>query len=117
MRNRVEDLIITFSAFGLIIALIVSLGIVGFRLFEPPKTKLIASKVDFGVIQIVVQPGDTLWSIARVQVPNKDPRDVVGSIRYLNQLKSAEIFPGQVLNIETQIDVEPVRLARQSLSQ
>ncbi|MGQ0847223.1 MAG: LysM peptidoglycan-binding domain-containing protein [Sporichthyaceae bacterium] len=46
---------------------------------------------------VVVQPGETLWGIARSADPGRDPRNVVGEIRRLNALPSAEIQAGQVL--------------------
>lgn len=48
-------------------------------------------------VTIVVQPGDSLWSIARRLNTPDDPRKVVGEIRALNQLASALIMPGDVL--------------------
>jgi len=58
----------------------------GFRL--KPQTK-----------QIVVQPGDTLWAIAKAESPETDPRDMIGQIVQLNELGSAKIYPGQVLTL------------------
>ena len=44
-----------------------------------------------------VQPGDSLWSVARRVAPENDPREVVEQIRRLNDLTSAEIQVGQQL--------------------
>ena len=44
-----------------------------------------------------VQPGDSLWSVARRVAPENDPRAVVEQIRRLNELTSAEIQVGQQL--------------------
>ena len=44
----------------------------------------------------VVQPGDTLWSIAERTFPG-DPREGVWELRERNALESALIVPGQVL--------------------
>lgn len=50
-------------------------------------------------VTVVVQPGDSLWSIAtRLNTP-EDPRKIVGEIRALNQLASSRIMPGDVLVI------------------
>ncbi len=46
---------------------------------------------------VVVQPGETLWGIARAAAPDRDPRVTIGAIRDLNALPSAEIQSGQVL--------------------
>jgi len=46
----------------------------------------------------VVQSGDTLWGIARLQVgPNGDPRPVIEDIRRANQLHGRALTPGAQL--------------------
>jgi nucleoid-associated protein YgaU len=47
----------------------------------------------------VIQPGDTLWSIARRSSPSADPRLVVSAIRAANQVDPAALVPGQQLSI------------------
>jgi nucleoid-associated protein YgaU len=48
--------------------------------------------------QVVVQPGDTLWDLAREHSPEgADIRRIVYEIRTLNGLAGAEIHPGQHL--------------------
>ena len=44
----------------------------------------------------VVQPGDSLWTIA-LRISDGDPRDVVGTIEDLNHLDGATIQAGQTL--------------------
>jgi hypothetical protein len=46
---------------------------------------------------VVVQPGQTLWAIARQAAPHRDPRVVVEDIRALNALAGAGIQAGQQL--------------------
>jgi nucleoid-associated protein YgaU len=47
---------------------------------------------------VVVEPGDTLWALAREIDAAADPRAVIGSIVELNGLSSgADIHPGDVL--------------------
>jgi LysM domain len=46
---------------------------------------------------VVVQPGQTLWALARQVSPQRDPRVVVESIRQLNALRGAGIQAGQEL--------------------
>lgn len=46
---------------------------------------------------VVVQPGDSLWSIAGAALPGEDPRSVVLRIRELNGLGDWPIVPGQRL--------------------
>ncbi len=45
-----------------------------------------------------MQPGDTLWEIARAADPAADPRDTIDAIAELNGL-AGPIVPGQQLLI------------------
>ena len=47
--------------------------------------------------QVVVQPGQTLWSIAATADPTADPRDVVQEIMSTNALGSPSIKAGELL--------------------
>lgn len=44
---------------------------------------------------VVVQPGDSLWSIAKELAPKADPRETVMRLRELNGLGNAVVVPGQ----------------------
>ena len=46
---------------------------------------------------MVVQPGDTLWSIAQSAAPNADARTIVQEILQANRLTTANITAGQRL--------------------
>lgn len=46
---------------------------------------------------VVVQPGESLWSIAQAVAPNQDPRSTITSIRDLNSLGTDTVVPGQSL--------------------
>ena len=48
---------------------------------------------------VMVQPGDTLWSIAQRAAPQRDPRQVVDQLRRLNHLNSVALTPGQTLKL------------------
>ncbi|SFE59070.1 LysM peptidoglycan-binding domain-containing protein [Blastococcus tunisiensis] len=50
-----------------------------------------------GESSIVVQPGDTLWSIASSLEGGGDVRAVIDRIQELNDLGGAELLPGQIL--------------------
>jgi len=52
-----------------------------------------------GVQSVVVQPGDTLWSIAAEVAGSGDVRDVVDRIQELNGIQGAVLIPGQVLEL------------------
>ncbi|MCT4565177.1 MAG: LysM peptidoglycan-binding domain-containing protein [Maledivibacter sp.] len=51
-------------------------------------------------IEVVVQSGDTVWDIARELSPkHKDVRRSIYEIGIINDLRSYDIFPGQVIRI------------------
>ncbi|MEW6723595.1 MAG: LysM peptidoglycan-binding domain-containing protein [Bacillota bacterium] len=51
-------------------------------------------------VEIVVEPGDTLWAIAqRYTSPGQDLRELVWELRRINQLPDALLHPGQVLRV------------------
>lgn len=51
-------------------------------------------------LEIVVEQGDSLWSIACALYPHQDPRYTVAVIRDLNGLQNnTTINPGQILHI------------------
>jgi nucleoid-associated protein YgaU len=52
-----------------------------------------------GSSSVVVESGDTLWSIASSVAGSGDVRATVHQIRELNGLTSADIAPGQVLEL------------------
>ena len=47
--------------------------------------------------EVVVLPGESLWSVARTAQPGADPRDTVLQIQQLNQLPDSQVFAGQRL--------------------
>jgi hypothetical protein len=47
--------------------------------------------------QVVVAPGETLWSIAARVAPERDPRTVVARIRDLNGMSTGDVRAGQTL--------------------
>lgn len=52
-----------------------------------------------GYVTVVVQPGDTLWSIAKAAKPGTDPRNYVQRIIDLNSLDGAGVRVGQALSL------------------
>jgi LysM repeat protein len=48
---------------------------------------------------VVVQPGDSLWTIAVRALPGSDPRDVVGELKSINHLSNADLAVGQRLRL------------------
>jgi hypothetical protein len=49
--------------------------------------------------QTVVQPGESLWAVARRVAPGHDPRAVIDQIADLNGLQTSELRAGQLLVI------------------
>lgn len=48
---------------------------------------------------VVVQPGESLWSIATDIAPDSDPREVIMRIREMNNLGADHVHPGQSLAV------------------
>ena len=48
-------------------------------------------------VSVTVQPGESLWEIAAINAPDRDPRDVIADILELNHLDSGRVVPGQLL--------------------
>ncbi len=46
-----------------------------------------------------VEAGDSLWSIASEQHPDRDVRETVSLIRSINGIDGSLIYPGQVLEL------------------
>jgi LysM repeat protein len=51
------------------------------------------------VRHVVVQPGQTLWSIAQQVAPGADPRGTVGQLERLNGLAGPQVYPGEALRV------------------
>ncbi|MEG2323138.1 MAG: LysM peptidoglycan-binding domain-containing protein [Anaerovoracaceae bacterium] len=55
-------------------------------------------------VQIQVQPGDTIWEMAKTYMPNnQDPRKSVDTICTTNDISADQLHPGQVLNIPVEL--------------
>ncbi|MGY2082174.1 LysM peptidoglycan-binding domain-containing protein [Blastococcus sp. SYSU DS0539] len=52
-----------------------------------------------GTTSVVVEPGDTLWSIASAAAEGRDVREVVDGIQELNDVRDSAIVPGQLLHL------------------
>ena len=51
---------------------------------------------------VMVQPGESLWSIAESIAPSADPRDVILQLVSFNRLESADVWAGQQISIPQQ---------------
>ena len=56
-----------------------------------------ATKGGPATASVVVQAGDSLWSIAKSLQPNGDPRSMMQTLAELNGLQGADLTPGQQL--------------------
>lgn len=55
-------------------------------------------KPEYEMIEVVVQPGDTLWGLAREYAPSRDPRETIYIIRGANDgLDPGRLQPGDVV--------------------
>ena len=48
---------------------------------------------------VVVQPHDTLWSIATRTAPERDPYAAIAEIQQINNLEGFVVHPGQTLEL------------------
>ena len=51
------------------------------------------------MVDVIVGPGDTLWSIATANAPDRDPRAVISEIEQLNGLEGDVLHVGVVLRV------------------
>lgn len=51
--------------------------------------------------EVVVAPGETLWSIAERVAPGRDPRGVVDQLRRINEIPGGDVQVGQTLRLRT----------------
>jgi hypothetical protein len=56
------------------------------------------------MVDVTVGPGDTLWSIATAQAPDRDPRAVIAEIEELNGLDGDVLHVGVVLRVPAEQD-------------
>ncbi|WP_156380200.1 LysM peptidoglycan-binding domain-containing protein [Arthrobacter sp. Soil762] len=52
-------------------------------------------------VSVTVQAGQSLWAIASIVAPERDPRDVIADIAQLNNLSTGGVVPGQQLFVPT----------------
>jgi len=51
---------------------------------------------------VMVQPGQSLWSLAEQIAPSADPRDVILELVAFNRLESSDVWAGQQISIPQQ---------------
>ena len=87
---------------GLSISLLVVIG-AGFSTISSASDKSDAaiSNSESKYVQVVVTPGESLWSIAAMVAGNSQIQSVVADIVDVNQLKSADVPAGTRLLVPT----------------
>ena len=86
-----------FIALPLTLLAVLLFGLAGF-LNAPAKASDSASQLSgTPAISVIVQPGQSLWTIAGTIAPERDPRDVIADIVQLNNLEAGRVMPGQQL--------------------
>ena len=87
---------------GLSISLLVVIG-AGFSTISSAsdKSDLAISNSESKYVQVVVTPGESLWSIAAMVAENGQIAAVVADIVEVNQLKSADVAAGTRLLVPT----------------
>ena len=83
---------------GLSISLLVVIG-AGFSTISSAsdKSDLAISKSESKYVEVVLNPGETLWSLAAMLADNAQIAAVVADIVEVNQLKSADVAAGSKL--------------------
>ena len=64
---------------------------------------------------VVVQPGNSLWSLASQLDPSADPRDLVSEIVQLNQLQSSAVMAGEAIAVPLRYSDNPLVVSGEEL--
>ena len=94
-RRSVSPLRLTRRGRALLVLLLVSVVLVAFSLGRTSADA--GSDTPRAPRTTVVQPGETLWSIAQRVAPGADPRQTIGRLTSLNDLDATPIVAGQEL--------------------
>ena len=87
---------IVLAAFLICLAL-VAVGLTAAARAQAASSGTSAASLDRSMTRVVVQPGQTLWSIAVKAAPAQDPRVVMQRIVDVNALRGTTLQPGQQL--------------------
>jgi hypothetical protein len=82
------------------VVLLLVIAAAGYGVFGLGRANAGAEHAPASAHRVVVQQGDSLWSIAERVAPNQDPRDVVGKLESLNRLQGAHVEVGQSLRLQ-----------------
>ncbi|MDQ4502666.1 LysM peptidoglycan-binding domain-containing protein [Sinomonas sp. ASV322] len=73
--------------------------LVGLAAFMSPAHAGDTAPARIDAVQVTVQQGQSLWSVAAQYAPDRDPRVVISEIVDLNGLDSTRVQPGQQLMV------------------
>ena len=88
-------IVLVVLPFMLLTALLMSLS--GFLTSPAKASDTVAELSLTPTVTVTVQQGQSLWAIAGIVAPERDPRDVVADIVQLNNLDGGAVNPGQQL--------------------
>lgn len=91
--TRRGRLLLTTLSFGLMLAI----SLISLFGIATASAKASSEVSNSSTTQIVVAPGETLWTIAARVNPEIDPRAVIEDIKALNVISGSEVYAGQVL--------------------
>ncbi|MGH3739125.1 MAG: LysM peptidoglycan-binding domain-containing protein [Micromonosporaceae bacterium] len=83
---------------GYVLLAVLAAGVLAALLAFDPAASAGSSRQP-GVTEVVVKPGDTLWSVAVAHEPSRDPSATIEEIRRLNSLSGYTVHPGQTLRL------------------
>ena len=83
---------------GQIVLLLIVAGL-AYGVFGLGRATAVPAHHSAGDQEVVVRPGDSLWTIAVRAMPNEDPRDAVATLKSLNHLNGAQLAVGQELQV------------------
>ena len=83
---------------GRVIALVIVLAAV-YAAFGLGRASAGSESVPQHAHAVIVQPGDSLWSIAVRTMPKTDPRDAVARLKSLNHLSGSSVAVGERLQL------------------
>lgn len=92
---------LVFIGMPLVLLIAMLLGLAGFLNAPAKAADSVADLQETPAVTVVVQPGQSLWTIAAASVPNRDTRDVIAEIVQLNNLDGGRVLPGQQLFVPT----------------
>jgi nucleoid-associated protein YgaU len=100
MKNRTPQKKIYLKKPGIFL-----LWVIAFIIFASIGIKATAANLSFtnnhpAYIEVMVKSGDSLWELAETYYQgNEDIRKIIYRIKKINNLESAEIYPGQLIKI------------------